>query len=76
MSSEHGKQLLDILNRIAKDQLDPRAAMQKSDEIKVLAGRGATSPETIANGLEIYSKAYQSSPKLLVRRLSHDSLAR
>jgi hypothetical protein len=65
ITPEEGKQLLTILNRIAMDQLDPRAVMKSLDEIKAMAARGA-SPENIAKGIELAS-AEQRTPKEIAR---------
>jgi hypothetical protein len=60
MTPEQGKQLLNILNRIAEDQLDPKAVMKSLDEIKALAARGSTSPEAVAQGIQMYASGQQS----------------
>jgi hypothetical protein len=67
LSREQGKQLLEIVNRIAKDQLDTRAVMKALDEIKALAAENKTSPETIAQGLQMYASGQAMSPQALAR---------
>lgn len=59
LTPEQGQQLLTILNRIAKDQLDPRLVMRTLDEIKALAARGSTSPEAVAEGVTRALNSFQ-----------------
>ena len=52
LTPEQGKQMLEILNQISRDRLNPRFVMKTLDQIKALAARGSVSSDEIAKGVQ------------------------
>jgi hypothetical protein len=58
-----------LLRKILANQMDPVTVNAKLDEIRALVARGATSPEAVAQGLQMYAEGTTTSPKAAVRKV-------